>query len=313
MVYVATEHDSVYAFDANGSSTVPLWHASFINPAAGITPVPAADTGETGDIPVEIGITGTPVIDPTTGTLYVVAATKEVVGSQTNYVQRLHALDITTGAEKFGGPVVIQGSVPGTGNGSQGGQLPFNSLHENQRTGLLLLNGVVYFGFSSHGDVEPYHGWVMGYNATSLQQVMVYCDTPNANDGGIWMDGDGIATDSTGNLYLITGDGSFDVNTGGKDYGDTFEKLSTTGAPLDYFAPSDQAALYSGNLDLGSGGVLLLPTQSGPYPDEMVSAGKGGTVYLVNRDNMGHFNSNQDQIIQSLDQHLPQYHGDRGR
>ena len=312
VVYVATEHDSVYAFDANGLSSTPLWKVSFINPAAGITPVPAADTGETGDIPNEIGITGTPVIDPTTGTLYVVAATKEVSGSTTNYVQRLHALDITTGAEKFGGPVVIQASVPGTGTGSSGGLLPFDSLHENQRTGLLLTNGIVYFGFSSHGDVEPYHGWVMGYNATTLQQVLVYCDTPNANDGGVWMDGDGIATDSTGNLYFITGDGSFDVNTGGKDYGDTFEKLSTTGTPLDYFAPSNAAALYSGNLDLGSGGVLLLPTQGGPYPDEMVSAGKGGTVYLVNRDNMGHFNSNQDQIVQELVNIFPNTMGIEG-
>ena len=197
VVYVATEHDSVYAFDADGLSSTPLWQSSFINPAAGITPVPAADTGETGDIPVEIGITGTPVIDPQSGTLYVVAATKEVVGSQANYVQRLHALDITTGAEKFGGPVVLQGSVPGTGEGSQGGRLPFDALRENQRTGLLLTNGVVYFGFSSHGDVPPYHGWVLGYNATSLQQVLLYCDTPNAaSGGGIWMDGDGLATDS---------------------------------------------------------------------------------------------------------------------
>ena len=139
VVYVATEHDSVYAFDANGLSSAPLWHVSFINPAAGITPVPAADTGETGDIPNEIGITGTPVIDPSTGTLYVVAATKEIVNGMATYVQRLHALDITTGAEKFGGPVVIQASVPGTGDGSTGGQVPFNPLRENQRTGTAAL------------------------------------------------------------------------------------------------------------------------------------------------------------------------------
>ena len=168
VVYVATEHDSIYAFDADGLSSTPLWQVSFINPAAGVTTVPAADTGETGDIPNEIGITGTPVIDPSTGTLYVVAATKEVVGSTTNYVQRLHALDITTGAEKFGGPVVIQASVPGTGDGASGGQVPFNALRENQRTGLLLTNGVVYFGFSSHGDNPPFHGWVLGYNDSLL-------------------------------------------------------------------------------------------------------------------------------------------------
>ena len=216
IVIVATEHDSVYAFDADGRSSSPLWHVNFTNPAAGVTTVPAADTGETGDIPNEIGITGTPVIDPSTGTIYVVAKTKEVSGSTTSYVQRLHALDLTTGAEKFGGPVVIQASVPGTGNGSSGGTLTFNSLRENQRTGVLLSNGVVYFGFSSHGDVEPFHGWVLGYNASTLQQVMVYNATPNGTHGGVWMDGDGVATDSTGSLYFISGDGLMDANTGGK-------------------------------------------------------------------------------------------------
>ena len=299
VVIVATEHDSVYAFDADGRSSSPLWHVNFTNPAAGVTTVPAADTGETGDIPNEIGITGTPVIDPATGTIYVVAKTKEVSGGTTSYVQRLHALDLTTGAEKFGGPVVIQASVPGTGNGSSGGTLTFNSLRENQRTGGLLANGVVYFGFSSHGDVEPFHGWVLGYNASTLQQVMVYCTTPNGDDGGVWMDGDGIATDSTGSLYFISGDGPMDANTGGSDYGDSFIRLSTSGTVQDYFSPSVQSTLDSQNLDLGSGGVLLLPDQSGAHPHEMVSAGKNGTVYLVDRDNMGHFNSSSDQIVQS--------------
>ena len=243
IVIVATEHDSVYAFDADGKSSTPLWHVNFTNPSAGVTTVPAADTGETGDIPNEIGITGTPVIDPATGTIYVVAATKEVSGGTTNYVQRLHALDLTTGAEKFGGPVVIQASVPGTGTGSSGGTLPFDPLHENQRTGLLLLNGVVYFGFSSHGDVEPFHGWVLGYNASTLKQVMVYNATPNGNDGGVWMDGDGIASDSTGSLYFISGDGQMDANTGGSDYGDSFIRLSTSGTVQDYFSPSVQSTL----------------------------------------------------------------------
>src|SRR5262249_48059328 len=202
VVYVATEHDTLYAFDADGRSASPLWQVSFINPGAGITTVPAADTGETGDINPEIGITSTPVIDQATNTMYVVAKTKE---PGPTYVQRLHALDITTGAEKFGGPVVLQGSVAGTGAGSSGGVLQFLSLRENQRPALLLSNGVVYIAFASHGDQAPYHGWVMGYNATSLQQVMIYCDTRNGTEGGIWQSGLGPATDSTGNIYFMTG------------------------------------------------------------------------------------------------------------
>ncbi|HTS06452.1 MAG TPA: choice-of-anchor D domain-containing protein, partial [Candidatus Eisenbacteria bacterium] len=164
VVYVATENDSVYAFDADGLSTTPLWKVSFLK--SGVTTVPCSDVGECGDIPTQIGITSTPVIDSSTGTLYVVAATKE----NSTWVQRLHALDITTGAEKFGGPVVLQASVPGTGEG--GSTLTFNALRENQRPGLLLNNGVVYLAFGSHGDNSPWHGWVLGYNAATLQQVL---------------------------------------------------------------------------------------------------------------------------------------------
>ena len=240
------------------------------------------------------------MIDPSTGTIYVVAKTKEVSGATTSYVQRLHALDLTTGAEKAGSPVVIQASVPGTGNGSSGGTLAFNSLRQNQRAALALVNGVVYIGFSSHGDNEPFHGWVLGYNASTLQRVMVFCTTPNSENGGVWMDGDGVATDSTGSLYFISGDGDLDANTGGNDYGDSFLRLSTSGTVQDYFSPSVQSTLDANNLDLGAGGVLLLPDQSGAHPHEMLSAGKNGTIYLVDRDNMGHFNSSIDQIVQEL-------------
>ena len=292
LVFAATEHDSVYAFDADGLTNIPLWQVSFINPGAGVTTVPCVDTGECGDIPNEIGITSTPVIDPTSGTIYVVAATKEISGSTTNYVQRLHALDITTGTEKFGGPVVIQGSVLG---------VAFYPLRENQRTGLLLANGVVYFGFSSHGDQEPYYGWEMGYSATNIQhQTMLFNDAPNATKAGIWMDGDGAACDSTGNVYFISGDGTFDASTGGSDYGDCFLKINPAGTVLDYFSPNVQTSLDASNLDLGSGGVLLLPDQGGAHPHEMVSAGKNGTIYLVDRDNMGHYHSNTNQIVQSV-------------
>ena len=213
VVYVVTENDSVYAFDADGLSTAPLWQVSFIDPSAGITTIPAADTG-TDDIPNQIGITSTPVIDPTTGTLYVVAATQVVSGGTTTYVQTLHALRIATGAEKFGRPVVIEASAPGSGAGSEGGRESFNALLENQRTALLLENGVVYIAFASHGDNGPYQGWVLGYNARTLRQVLVYDDEPNGTQGGIWMSGDGLAADSAGNLYFSTGNGTFDANTG---------------------------------------------------------------------------------------------------
>jgi len=302
VVYVATEHDSVYAFDADGLSTTPLWHLSFLS--SGVTTVPCADVGVCGDIPTEIGVTGTPVIDSGSGTLYVVAKTKE--GSST-YVQRLHALDITTGAEKFGGPVVLQGRVPGTGSGSSGGNLAFDPLHEMQRPGLLLNNGVVYLAFGSHGDVSPWHGWVLGYNATTLQQTMEYNVTPNGNGGAIWQSGGALATDATGDIYFVTGNGNFDVNTGGIDYGDTVEKLSPGGTVADYFTPHDQANMNANDLDLGSGGpVLLVDQPTGPYPHLLIHSGKTGTIYVINRDNMGQYNPSSDnQIVQSLVNVLP--------
>ena len=301
VVYVATEHDSVYALDADGLNPFPnpLWQVSLI--PQGETTVPAADTGECCDIAPEIGISGTPVIEPNTGTLYVVAKTK--VTSTAAYVQRVHALDIATGNEKFGGPVVIQASVPGTGDGNDGnGNIPFDPLIENQHAGLLLNNGVVYISFASHGDNGPYHGWVLGYDATNLQQVMAYNDTPNGSEGGIWQGTAGLAADSAGSIYFVTGNGTFDANTsGGADYGDSVEKISPNGSVLDYFTPHDQATLSAADLDLGSGDALLLPDQSGAHPHLLVTAGKGGTIYLIDRDNMGQFNPNNDnQIVQSL-------------
>jgi chitodextrinase len=300
VVYVATEHNSVYAWDADGLSSSPLWQVSFLG--SSITTVPCGDTGECGDIPNEIGITGTPVIDHASGTLYVVAKTKEGV----NYVQRLHALDITTGAEKFGGPVAIQASVPGSGEGSQGGQLPFDPLRENQRPGLALNNGVVYIGWAAHGDQHPWHGWVIGYNASTLKQVAVYCVSPDGYGGGVWASGGGLGVDASGNIYFNTGNGDFTASTGGRDYGDSVVKLGTSGGVLDYFTPHDEATLESQDLDLASAGPVLLVDQPGPNPHLLITAAKGGTIYVVNRDNMGHFKSgNDNQIVQSLVGILP--------
>jgi chitodextrinase len=303
VVYVATEHDSVYAFDADGRAAGPLWRTSFISPAAGpgVTAVPADETGECCDIAPEIGITGTPVIDPTTGTLYVVAKTKEVSGSTTTYVQRLHALDISTGAEKFGGPVTIEASVPGRGQGTDGVKVPFDALHENQRPALLLTNGVVYIAFGSHGDVQPYHGWVLGYNAATLQQTMAFNVSPNGDGGGIWQANGGPAADAAGNIYFVTGNGAFDATVGGDNYGDSFVKINASGNVIDYFTPHDQASISARNFDLGAAGPLLLPDQPGTHPHLIVSAGKNNTVYLVDRDRMGGYKSdNDDQIVQSL-------------
>jgi hypothetical protein len=279
VVYLATEHDSVYAFDADGLSTTPLWHTSFLG--TGVTSVPCNLTCS--DIPTEFGITGTPVIDPTTNTMYVVAYTQE----GTNYVQRLHALDITTGLDKFGGPVVIQASMSGSGSGSQSGVLAFDPFQENQRPALLLSNGVVYISWGSHEDSAPWHGWIMGYSATSLQQTMFYCSTPDGLDGGFWATG-GPGTDSTGDLFFTTGNGDFNVNTGGRDYGDSLVKVGTSGSVVDYFTPYDQAAMQSGNLDFSSSGPTLLVNQPGTYPHLLVAAAKTGTLYVINRDNLGH-------------------------
>lgn len=301
VVYVATEHNSVYAFDADGLQATPLWQVSFNGP--GVTPVPCADVIECGDIPNEIGITGTPVIDPATGTLYVVAKTKE--GAST-YVQRLHALDITTGSEKFGGPVVIKARVAGIGNGAQGDSLDFLPLLENQRPALLLQNGIVYMAFGSHGDVQPYHGWVLGYDATTLQRTMAFCVTPNHEGAGVWQGGGGLAADAVGNIYFATGDGTFTADVGGVDYGDSYVKINPAGAVLDYFTPHDQLVLDQDNRDLCAGGVLLLPDQPGAHPHLLIGAGKNATVYLVDRDQMGHFHAGDDShAVQTLPDIFP--------
>jgi hypothetical protein len=304
VVFVATENDSVYAFDGNnntGSNASPLWHVSFINPAKGITTVPSSDLG-TDAITPQIGITGTPVVDPNNGTLYVVAATKE----NGTYVQRLHALDVTSGAEKFGGPVVIAAKVRGTGAGSSGGFISFDPFRSNQRPGLLLLNGGIYIAWASHGleGQFTYHGWIIGYNENNLKQTGAYCITANGTSGGVWQSGDGIAADNLGNLFFMSGNGTFDANTGGQDYAMSYVKMATKGglSVVDYFTPYNESEESSQDLDLGSGGAMLLPYLSGaPHPYLAVGAGKDGTMYVLDRTNMGKFSSSgNQQIVQSI-------------
>ena len=305
VVYVATENDSVYAFDADsiaGSNASPLWHVSFLS--SGATTLSTTDVSCT-DITPQIGITGTPVIDSTSGTLYVVARTKE----NGAFVQRLHALDVTSGAEKFGGPVVIQASVPGSGAGSVNGTVSFDAQSQNQRAGLLLQNSMVYIAWGSLCDVSPYRGWVMAYGAQSLAQIAAVITTTTAVGGGIWEAGSGLAADEFFDVYFATGNGTFDANSGGSDYGNSIVKLGmpTAGSfPVaDYFTPYNQSTF--GSSDLGSGGVLLLPDQAGSaHPHLAVQAGKLGEIYLLDRDNMGHFNaSGNSQIVQDIPGALP--------
>ncbi|PYY21555.1 MAG: hypothetical protein DMG62_17695, partial [Acidobacteria bacterium] len=310
VVYVATEHDSVYAFDADGRQPDPLWHVTFINGTT-VTTVPPNDTNECCDISPEIGITGSPVIDPTTNTLYVVSKRKEFQDTGIYWFHHLHALDLATGTEKFGGPKEIEASVPGDGDGAFNGVIRFQPLHQNQRAALLLDNGIVYIAFGAHGDNRPYHGWILGYDASTLEQVMVFNTSPNdpGNRGstgggegsGVWQSGDGLATDSTHDIYFVTGNGLFDADQGGWDFGDSFLKISPSGLLLDYFTPHDQQLMNDDDIDLGSGGVLLLPDQPGPHPHLAITAGKNGTIYLVDRDNLGHYNPlNDNQIVQSI-------------
>jgi hypothetical protein len=289
------------AFDADTHSA-PLWSVNFLDATVGITPIPSSDLST--PVKPEVGITGTPVIDGNTGTMYVVAGTKE----NGAHVHRLHALDITTGAKKFGGPIVIQGTVPGTGEGSVNGQIAFQSQVQLQRSALLLSQGIVYIAWASHNDLGPYHGWVMGYDATTLQQKFIWNATPNGNKGGIWQAGCGLSTDSSGNVYAVVGNGSFDANTGGTNYGDSVVKLTLGSSGLtvsDYFTPFNQADLASGDVDLGSSGLVVFPDQSGSVTHLGVTAGKEGRIYLMNLDNMGKFNAIDDsQVVQSLPQAL---------
>jgi hypothetical protein len=306
VVYVATEHDTVYAFDADradGENAAPLWKASFINPDAGIKPAPAQDVNEYGcsDIVPEIGITGTPVIDAAAGILYVVAKTEE----NGQIVQRLHALDVRTGAERLGGPVVISAAVPGTGAASSGGVVRFDPLREHQRAGLLLQEGMVYIAWASHCDGWPYHGWVMAYSARTLRQVAAWNATPNGVGGGIWQSGAAPAGDGT-DLFFATGNGIFDANTRGLNYGNSVVRLTMDGGHTlsvrDYFTPYNQEALNASDIEPGSGGVVLLPRLSALGGRQlMVVTGKSGTIYLLDGAHMGKFNPAGDTgIVQSM-------------
>lgn len=282
-VFVATAADSVFAFDADNGSL--LWSRNYG------TPVPSSVIG-TQNILVQVGIISTPVIDASSQTMYVVTKTYE------NSVQifRLHALDITSGSEKLGGPVVISASVNGTGSGNDGnGHVAFRASQENQRVALTLVNGVVYLAFASHEDITPFHGWVLGYSAATLSRLYVFNDTPNGNDGGIWQSGQGLVVDANNNLYLMVGNGTADVQSGGSDFGEGFIKLSGSLSPLDYFIPNNFDDLNSRDLDVSSGGPVAIPGT--PY---IAGQGKLGVLYVIDTTNMGHYNASQNPIHQQF-------------
>lgn len=319
VVFVATEHNSVYALDGDsdsGASSGVLWHVN-LGPSAA---TPNNDFGTRyGSFAIlpEVGITGTPVIDSGSGTLFVDAFTHE----NGTYYHKIHALDVSTGAERSFSPVMVTATIPGAGAGSTNGVLQFEARQHLQRAALTLANGVVYAAYAGYGETDPFHGWLIGFNAASLQPLatFVFNSTPNsttanfgpnAGEGGIWMGGCGPAVDDAGYLYVATGNGSFNaaIATNGTEYGSSFIKLSTAGglSVADYFTPYNQKYLADNDLDVGAGGVLLVPDQSGPYPHLLVGGGKPGTAYVLNRDQFTarnlHYNATGtvDMVAQEL-------------
>jgi outer membrane protein assembly factor BamB len=305
VVYTATENDSAYAFDADTGAQ--LWKVSAKMPGE---IAPSGKSINCNQIGPTLGITATPVIDRSSGphgTIYLVAMSANSSG---NYFQRLHALDLTTGAEQFGGPTTIQAQVPGTGAGSEAGTLSFDPKQYAERAGLLLLNGVIYMGWTSHCDIQPYTGWLMGYSESTLAQTSVLNLTPNGSEGAIWQSGAALASDGN-NIFFLDANGTFDTTLNAQgfpsqgDYGNAFLKVSTNGAlaVADYFA-MDNTVIQSGkDRDFGSGGVLLLPPQvdaGGITRNLAVGAGKDGNVYVVNQTNMGKFSATNNRIYQQL-------------
>jgi hypothetical protein len=306
VVYVATQHDSLYAFDADSSSCVQLWKANLVDTAhggaTGETSVPYTLLGNaSGDVKPEVGVTSTPVIDPSTGSIYVVSKSMD----STNYYQRVHAIDLATGNEKTGSPMTVAATAAGNGDG--GTTVTFNAKQENQRPGLAFVNGNVYIAWGSHEDKPIFYGWMMGYhyNGSSFLQTAVFNAAPNVNPGntggaGIWMSGGAPAADASGNLYVLTGNGIFDVtNTTGNtdDFGDSLLKLSPSltlpmlsGStdPKYYLTPTDQANNNSSDYDFGAGGAALLADlPASLHPHILICGGKDGNLYVVDRDNLG--------------------------
>jgi uncharacterized protein (TIGR03437 family) len=303
-LYVVTEHDSAYAFDADTGEQ--LWKVSVLPPGE----TPSDDRG-CFQVTPEIGITATPVIDPgrgPNGTLYLVAMSKDASGS---YHHRVHALDLSTGAELSGGPVEVRATYPGSGREGSGTMLTFDPKVHKSRPALTLVNGVVYTSWGSHCDQGRYTGWVIGYDANTLAQVSVLNVVPNGGEAGIWNSGAGPGVDSSGNLFISLGNGTFDTSLtpagfpANSDFGNSIIKVSTAGANLrvtDYFTMSDTVAESDADLDLGSGGVILIPPLSGPAGQQLLAAGggKGKVLYVLSQNDLGKFSPTSNHVVQQI-------------
>ncbi|HEX6494714.1 MAG TPA: hypothetical protein VF018_04475, partial [Acidobacteriaceae bacterium] len=308
VLYMATEHGSLYAFNADTGTQ--LWKASLL----GSGEAPSDDHG-CSQITPEIGITSTPVIDRANGAIFAVAMSKDSAG---HYHQRLHALNLTTGAETAGSPTEITGSYPGTGAGSSNGTVPFTPGQYAERAALLLLNGTLYLSWTSHCDFAPYTGWVMAYSESTLQQTAILNLTPNGSGGTIWMSGNGLAADASGNIYFLDANGTFDqgFDANGfpsmQDYGNAIMKLSTASGKLavaDYFEPYNTVSESNSDTDLGAGGAMLLPDltdANGKVRHLIVGAGKDPNIYVADRDNLGKFNpASNSNLYQELPNAVP--------
>ena len=300
VVFVATEHDSVYAFDAASTSTEPLWHASLL--PSGEVPVPSADT-LVPDISPEIGITGTPVIDRAAELLYVVSKSKRADGT---YVQRLHALHLVDGTEKTGAPVVIAAQVRGTSSDAVDGVLSFEALRHNQRAALALVNGRVIIAWASHGDRAPYHGWLMAYDTADLgRPPAAMVTTPDGLAGGIWMGASGPSADADGNIYVASGNGPFDTEDDATrtNYSLSALRLRIDGDSFtikDFFSPHDTVTLRDGDLDFGTSAPILLPDRAAAPIHRLVVGAKEHTLYVLDRENLGRYDEETDHVVQSL-------------
>ena len=311
ILYIATEHDSMYAVNAD-SGTI-YWQKSLLG--AGET---TSDDRNCGQVTPEIGITSTPVIDRSAGahgTIFLVAMSKDASG---NYYQRIHALDLTTGAEQANSPVVVQATYPGTGDGSSNGVVSFSPGQYKERPGLLLLNGTLYTSWGSHCDDRPYAGWLMAYSENTLKQTSVIDFAPNGSDAALWNAGAGPAADSSGNIYVALANGTFDTTLtaagfpSGGDYGNAVAKLALQNGKLnvlDYWTMYNSDSESNGDVDLGSGGLMVLPNQvdsTATTRHLAVAAGKDNNLYLVDRDKMGHYDATNDgTIYQQLSGALP--------